>query len=553
MDGTFFMSYDDWFEHFSHIFVAIDFPSNWIGNRASATWDPQLGGNRNTKTWPSNPKFKLTLTEKCNVFVGLNIEDTRLTHGQLYYNTPLQGVPMSFDVIQETQVEIESKDRAMIPKSLDPDGSETQQPPYFYQSMQTYTCLEAGEYILIPSLYKRGKSGTFFLETFADKPYTLEGGILLPSEKEVLDLPGLPKGITRMQFNIHIEDVRDKMLKEAKKLQLHPKTMYDAFTGGEKVRHCASERRSGEPRSEAKRKYRIPSEELNEELRVLAPRTSIQYILNSLTPPHTQIDRKMFKQKLMGMGFNLTDFPDEDFLAIDVDNSGVINVEEFKDFFETAIANAGSPCGPNGIPEDDLGASGGTDMDGRLSVKCIEAKGLKPVASWFDKFKDGDSQMRKKTLIYRPMPVPWKETGSNDEDDEDGAPSAGVVQRRRSSMMAGAAAAKMLAAKAKENVADAGVVADKLHYSEPLKELEGRRNAFLKRVKNQPRKCSSDTQPTCWDRLPKGGKIDESYFLNGSENRRPLVPRKKRQAAKTKKASAEQREAAKKWIIEGEK
>ena len=500
MDGTFFMSYDHWFEHFSHVFIAIDFPESWIGSRASAAWDPQLGGNRNTKTWPSNPKFKITLTEKSNIFVGLNIEDTRLTHGQLYYKNPLQSVPMSFDVIQAEQVEIDSKERTMIPKSLDPDGSETQQPPYFYQSMQTYTCLEPGEYLVIPSLYKRGKSGTFFLEVFADKPYTLEGGILLPSEKKVLDLPGMPKGITRMQFNIHIEDVRDKMLKEAKKLQLHPKTMYDAFTGGEKI------------------------------------------------------DRKMFKQKLMGMGFNLTDFPDEDFLAIDVDNSGVITVDEFKEFFETAIANAGSPCGPNGIPEDDLGASGGADMDGRLSVKCIEAKGLKPVASWFDKFKDGDTQMRKKTLIFRPMPVPWKDSNNNDDDD-DGAPSIGeqgAKERRRSSMMVTAAQAKMLAASAKENVAadDGDATADKLHYSEPLKELEGRRSAFLKRVKSQPKKVSADTQPTCWDRLPKGGKIDESYFLNGSENRRPLVPRKKRQAAKAKKASAEQREAAKKWISE---
>jgi hypothetical protein len=41
----------------------------------------------------------------------------------------------------------------------------------------------------------------------------------------------------------------------------------------------------------------------------------------------------------MNLGFNLVDFPDEDFLAIDVDNSGEIDVEEFKSFFNLALSN----------------------------------------------------------------------------------------------------------------------------------------------------------------------------------------------------------------------
>jgi len=56
----------------------------------------------------------------------------------------------------------------------------------------------------------------------------------------------------------------------------------------------------------------------------------------------------------MKLGFNLVDFPDEDFLAIDVDNSGAIDVEEFKGFFNLALSNDSLPSPPPPPPEDDL-------------------------------------------------------------------------------------------------------------------------------------------------------------------------------------------------------
>jgi len=48
--------------------------------------------------------------------------------------------------------------------------------------------------------------------------------------------------------------------------------------------------------------------------------------------------------------------------------------------------------------------------------------------------------------------------------------------------------------------------------AQQIKSLEIRRLDFLRKVKRMPRKCSSDTQPECWDRLPRGIKIEESYF-----------------------------------------
>ena len=39
----------------------------------------------------------------------------------------------------------------------------------------------------------------------------------------------MPKGMTQQQFNIHVEDVREKLLKEASKLNLSPKQIFDEF------------------------------------------------------------------------------------------------------------------------------------------------------------------------------------------------------------------------------------------------------------------------------------------------------------------------------------
>ena len=193
MDGTFFMSFDDWFDNFTHVFVAIDFPDEWEGQRLSASWDPELGGNRTVKTWSSNPKFSLTLDSPTEIFVGLSIEDTRLTHGMEYYKTPLQSMPMTFDVVKSAQIVKSASDRKEIPDSTDPDGSKTLQPPYHYQAMQVQTKLAAGRYVIIPSLFRRKVGGKLFFSIYADKPFQLEGGISMPDESKIKNLPGMPK------------------------------------------------------------------------------------------------------------------------------------------------------------------------------------------------------------------------------------------------------------------------------------------------------------------------------------------------------------------------
>eukprot|EP00520_Triparma_pacifica_P016982 CAMPEP_0118670500 /NCGR_PEP_ID=MMETSP0785-20121206/21493_1 /TAXON_ID=91992 /ORGANISM="Bolidomonas pacifica, Strain CCMP 1866" /LENGTH=1544 /DNA_ID=CAMNT_0006565305 /DNA_START=23 /DNA_END=4654 /DNA_ORIENTATION=- len=423
---------------------------------------------------------------------------------------------MTFDVIKEDQIDSSSKLRDQIPDSVDPDGSTTTQPPYYYQAMQLQTTLKAGDYLIVPSLFKRKIGGRFFISVYSDNKFELSTNHKIASETAIKDLPGMPKGMTQQQFNIHVEDVREKLLKEASKLNLSPKQIFDEF-------------------------------------------------VNSSDP---KIDRKIFKRKLMNLGFNLVDFPDEDFLAIDVDNNGTIDV--VKSFFNLALSNESLPSPPPPPPEDDLQYQP-TDLDGRLTVSCIEAKGLHPSSTWFDRFKNEDSQTRNKTLFFAPIPQSGLSVSNavsveDNEEYENSAEEPPHSPRDRKpstgntlSSLATTSIAKRLATKGRELVDEAVIVSQRLHYSEEIKKLEGLRNAFLRTLKTAPRKCSSDTQPNCWDRLPKGLKIEESYFSEKPPKRKPLALMKQKkdnniEIAETLNSPSKaaiktaEKEAAREWI-----
>jgi hypothetical protein len=42
-DGSFFMKFDDWYDRFTSLFVAIKFPTTWIGMRTKGTWNGESG------------------------------------------------------------------------------------------------------------------------------------------------------------------------------------------------------------------------------------------------------------------------------------------------------------------------------------------------------------------------------------------------------------------------------------------------------------------------------------------------------------------------------
>jgi hypothetical protein len=71
-DGTFFMDFEEWRKHFTHLFVGLTFPGSgkntprsaageprWSSVVVAAGWDQDSGGNRQLMTWTNNPKLHI--------------------------------------------------------------------------------------------------------------------------------------------------------------------------------------------------------------------------------------------------------------------------------------------------------------------------------------------------------------------------------------------------------------------------------------------------------------------------------------------------------------
>lgn len=202
-DGTFFMSFDDWWHRFTSLFVAIQFPKEdgWEGRFCTGNWSGETGGNRQTLTWLNNPKIKFTIQENIKndkkktrkVFVGLYINDPRLALGNEYFKDPLFDVGVGFDIVKQSEFELTyekrlalsasaitsntSNNRALIISGSHTFTSEypTQQPPYMFGTTQVESEIEVGEYYIVPSLFKRKQSGTYYLTVYVDGPFELEG------------------------------------------------------------------------------------------------------------------------------------------------------------------------------------------------------------------------------------------------------------------------------------------------------------------------------------------------------------------------------------------
>lgn len=97
-DGTFFMSFDDWRQRFTNLFVAVSFPDNWSGSLVTGRWTGDVGGPREISTWIGNPKYRLRIPKdesgatKRRIFLGLYINDPRLVLGKDYFKDELYRV-----------------------------------------------------------------------------------------------------------------------------------------------------------------------------------------------------------------------------------------------------------------------------------------------------------------------------------------------------------------------------------------------------------------------------------------------------------------------------
>lgn len=104
-DGIFFMSYSDWKETFSTLFLNIDFPEDWTGIRFKSAWtNSNSGGLPPTYTkdmlerYAKNPQFLVKPANDCEMMISLSQTGGRLPilhnndyHGEkTYYDYPFQ-------------------------------------------------------------------------------------------------------------------------------------------------------------------------------------------------------------------------------------------------------------------------------------------------------------------------------------------------------------------------------------------------------------------------------------------------------------------------------
>jgi hypothetical protein len=347
-DGTFFMPYDDWLQHYTSLFIAINFPSPWIGRRVGGIWSGEQGGNRDMGTWITNPKFKLRIEAPSEsqykpVFVGLYIKDSRLTLGFDYYKDPLYATPLTFDIVTAADLSCSNATQKTIPKAVRffpiPANQKPEpclQPPYNFGAAQVEVFLQPNEdYYIIPSLYKRNQPGEFFLTVYAecDKLH-LDGSSLVSETHKPMQVADgkVTLKMSVAQFNEKKESLRDRIISEAKRLNI-----------------------------------------------------SYVQIRNLLLNNNQEtLSRSVFKRRMVDAGFMLTDFPDDDFVVLDGD-TGQIKINDFLDFiakglsFEEGVSSLGPPPSK---PVDDL-LFKAIDLSGELRVHVNSARGLRDASAWF--------------------------------------------------------------------------------------------------------------------------------------------------------------------------
>lgn len=381
-DGAFFMPFDDWYDRFTSLFVAINFPDGtqeallgtekWTGKRAKGTWSGEAGGNREMTSWLSNPKLRFKLKPSnpgqtfVDIFVGLYIKDSRLTMGFDYYKDPLYATPLAFDIVTKDFVDnfdkplgkdarIQNADPTVDAKG---NSSQPKQAPYNFGTTQVEIRLKTDtEYFIVPSLYKRSLPGEYCLTVYAGCDFDLEGANKLSGDSqpmiktkragecdtmnggEAKAPPSVTLDMSKTQYFEKMESLRERLVAEAKTLGVNLNSMKSVF----------------------------------------------------IDPGH-ELTYSEFKKALMGLGFNLIDLSDNDLQVLDSDDSKTISPAEFIAFFEVGLNMEEQVKGsiPPPPPVDDL-AFKATDMEGVLTVSVSEAHALRETKAWFSRIKDGES------------------------------------------------------------------------------------------------------------------------------------------------------------------
>ena len=402
-DGTFVMRFKDWFDKFHHVFAAVNFPKEWKGQRRKGVFNGQTGGSRTMDTWYSNPQISFSLKKPADVFIGLYINDSRLTLGAKFDADPLYKTRMAFDMVRKDFLKEWKGFKTMTHAvSAKDDKIITPQPPYFWTTTQLEKeNLPAGDYFIVPSLIDRGTSGSFFFCIFASEDFTVDGGVDMSTRLDSFKPGGpeeefaAPTTISSKKGTISInqlfekkEQLRDKLVEESIKQKITYERLKDSF------------------KEYLRKGFDVPDKGMG-------------------TSGEKKLDVKLtlsivkFKRHLMDLGFTLADLPDDELAVFDDDdddlNSTSMDIcpENFLSFFKHGLDQRFSELKAVTAPvPDDDAIYKLPNLEGTIEVNVVAARDLRKVTTWFseaspalgDDLSDENGASKTNEIVYSPRP-----------------------------------------------------------------------------------------------------------------------------------------------------
>jgi hypothetical protein len=348
----------------------------FLGNFAA-----DQGGNRDMGTWISNPRFKFRLEKEAGmsddeyrqVFIGIYIKDARLCLGSEYYKDPLYARRIAFDIVPEEELKKAASGKKInlsVISCEQPNGKLIPQPPYNHGTTQVEVFLKVGvDYYIVPSLSHRGQNGTFFLNVYANvKSFFLEGSTTLVEAQMPMIVGGKK------------EDGKGGVAKEGKELKMTVAQFYQK-------KEILRERMVKD----------IARLNLNmEHLKSIFKNPSSSTVGKNEAKENNKLSLSIFKKRMMDLGFQLADFPDDDLVVLDADNDGTIDPEEFLSFISegqkflassnTSTGSIVPVIGEAPVPEkpvDDL-LYKAIDFSGELNLQIFNARSVREPGSWLN-------------------------------------------------------------------------------------------------------------------------------------------------------------------------
>jgi hypothetical protein len=169
-DGSFIMCFKDYRSLFNKLFFCYSFPPSVIAIRFKDKWSPEESGGlpvNNTeaemKSWAKNPQYYMKLMRpSTKIYIVIQQNDGRLTKGKFPYA----------DVTRKCCIIIGRTKGKKRYEDFDGNNMVEICPVRQHRENSVFLSLEAGEYIIVPSIFKAGEIGEFSLELYIQDEFS---------------------------------------------------------------------------------------------------------------------------------------------------------------------------------------------------------------------------------------------------------------------------------------------------------------------------------------------------------------------------------------------